>query len=61
MTAQERAEGIAPDRVSDVAEWGDRPVLGKDFRDMTAEELNAADSLAQKILRKLSAVRSHDD
>jgi hypothetical protein len=49
VTAEERARGIAPDRVSDVAEWGDRPVYGKDFRDMTPEELEAAEKLAVEI------------
>jgi hypothetical protein len=49
MTAEERARGIAPDRVSDVAEWGDRPIHGKDFRDMTPEELDAAEKLAVEI------------
>lgn len=49
MTAEEREQGIAPDRVSDVAEWGDRKVHGKDFKDMTAEELARAEELAAKL------------
>lgn len=49
MTAEERKQGIAPDRISDVAEWGDRPVLGKDLKDLTAEELAAAEKVAQQL------------
>lgn len=53
MTAEERKRGIAPDRVSDVAEWGDRPIHGKDFKDMTLEELEAAEKLAAKLAKQL--------
>jgi hypothetical protein len=49
MTAEERKEGIAPDRISDVAEWGDRKVLGKDFKHMTEKELAAAEKLAAEL------------
>lgn len=56
MTAEERKRGIAPDRVSDVAEWGDRPIHGKDFREMTIEELRAAEQLAAEIEQLRSTV-----
>lgn len=49
MTAEERERGIAPDRISDVADWGERKVLGKDFKDMTPEELEAAEHLADEL------------
>jgi len=42
-------EKIAPDRISDVAEWWDRKVDHKLFADMTAEELAAAEKGADKI------------
>jgi hypothetical protein len=61
MTAEERAKGIAPDIVSDVAEWGYRPSYGKDFKDMTPEELAAADAEAAKILARLQEIRSRQD
>lgn len=34
---------IAPDRISDVAEWGDREPTDKRFADMTDEELQRAE------------------
>jgi hypothetical protein len=47
MTEKKRT--IAPDIVSDVAEWGYRKVLGKDIKDMTAEELAKAEADAKKL------------
>lgn len=49
MTADERKKGIAPDIQSDVADWGDRKVLGADLKDMTAEELAQAEKDAAKL------------
>lgn len=49
MTKAERAEGIAPDIPSDVSEWGDRKVLGKDLKDMSAQELAEAEKEAEKL------------
>lgn len=40
---------IAPDIVSDVAEWGDRKIEHKLFGDMTAEELADAQRIAKEI------------
>ena len=61
MTAEERARGIAPDRISDVAEWGDRPIHGKDFKDMTPEELAAAEELAGEIQQLRRSADEGDD
>lgn len=41
---------VAPDMVSDVAEWwDDDKVYGKDFKDMSPEELEAAERDAEKL------------
>ncbi len=46
---QPEVRRIAPDRISDVAEWGYRRTHGKDFKDMSAEELEKAEKDAAKL------------
>lgn len=40
---------IAPDIISDVAEWGDRKIEHKLFADMTSEELADAKKIAAQL------------
>lgn len=49
MPEETKKKRVAPDRISDVADWGDRPIHGKDVKDMTAEELDAAEKAAAKL------------
>lgn len=45
--------GYAPDKPSDVAEWGDLPVVGKSFSEMTPEELARAEEGAKKLKSRM--------